>query len=749
MILKLLKFFLILFFVIGNAFSENVNTIEISGNKRISNETIIVLGNINIEEEITDSTLNNSLKELYKTNFFSDIKFFLSNDTLKIEIIENPIIEEIIITGIKKNTLKDKIYETISLKNRKSFTENQLKKDIDLINSLLKTNGYYFSNLKTTLEKNETLNSVVLDLNIDLGEKAKIKEIIFLGDKKVKDKRLLELIASEEHKFWKFISRKVYLNQSLINLDKRLLENYYKNNGYYNVKILNSFVELNDNQSFKLIFNIDAGEKYFFNDFTLTLPDDYNENDFSKISKIFKNLKQEKYSLSNINLILEEIDNIASSQLYAFINVDVSEKIINDNQINFNFIVSDSEKFYVEKINIFGNFDTIEEVIRNKFIVDEGDPFNEILFNKSINKVRGMGIFKKVNTEIKDGSNSDLRILNVSVEEKPTGEISLGAGVGTSGSVIGGGIKENNFLGKGITLDTNLELSREGIKGSLTYAEPNFNYSDNTLFTTVKSTSLDNLTNFGYKVSTIGLSLGTTFEQYENLFFSPEIDLSSESLTTNSNASTNLKKQEGSYNDIYFNYGLGYDTRDVTFNPSKGNRISFNQNLPLVSTGNELTNTFTYSKYKPLNESAKMIGKGSFYFKSINSLDGSDVRISKRGQIPYGRLRGFEKGKIGPVENSDYIGGNYVAALNFSTNLPQLLTSMENFDFSYFIDIANVWGVDYDSSIDDSNTIRSSTGIALEFLSPVGPLSFSLTQPITKKSSDKTETFRFNLGTTF
>ena len=119
-----------------------------------------------------------------------------------------------------------------------------------------------------------------------------------------------------------------------------------------------------------------------------------------------------------------------------------------------------------------------------------------------------------------------------------------------------------------------------------------------------------------------------------------------------------------------------------------------------------------------------MIGKGSFYFKSINSLDGSDVRISKRGQIPYGRLRGFEKGKIGPVENSDFIGGNYVAALNFSTNLPQLLTSMENFDFSYFIDIANVWGVDYDSSIDDSNKIRSSTGIALEFLSPVGPLSF-------------------------
>ena len=144
-----------------------------------------------------------------------------------------------------------------------------------------------------------------------------------------------------------------------------------------------------------------------------------------------------------------------------------------------------------------------------------------------------------------------------------------------------------------------------------------------------------------------------------------------------------------------------------------------------------------------------MIGKVSFYLKAINSLDGSDVRISKRGQVPYNRLRGFEKGKVGPIENSDYVGGNYITALNFSTNLPSVLTSFENLDLSYFVDIANVWGVDYDSTIDDSNSLRSSTGVALEFISPIGPLSFSLTHPITKKSSDKTETFRFNLGTSF
>ena len=134
---------------------------------------------------------------------------------------------------------------------------------------------------------------------------------------------------------------------------------------------------------------------------------------------------------------------------------------------------------------------------------------------------------------------------------------------------------------------------------------------------------------------------------------------------------------------------------------------------------------------------------------AVNSVDGSDVRISKRSYMPYNRLRGFEKGKIGPVENTDFIGGNYVSALNLSTNLPGIFSTIENVDFSYFIDVGNVWGVDYDSSIDDSNKVRSSTGLALDLLTPVGPLSFSLTQPISKASTDKTETFRFNLGTTF
>jgi len=177
--------------------------------------------------------------------------------------------------------------------------------------------------------------------------------------------------------------------------------------------------------------------------------------------------------------------------------------------------------------------------------------------------------------------------------------------------------------------------------------------------------------------------------------------------------------------------------------------INFEQGLPIVSDNNEISNTFIFTKYKELNRNTEMVGRASLFLQAKNTIDGSDVRISKRAIVPYNRLRGFKRGKVGPVDNNDYIGGNYISTLNLSTNLPQILNTVENLDFTYFIDVANVWGVDYDSTIDDSSHIRSSTGIGLDFLTPIGPLNFSFSQPITKKSTDKTETFRFNLGTTF
>ena len=741
--------FIYLFFQ-THAISTIIDNFEVNGNKRISKETIIVIGGINIDKDIDENEINNALKKLYNSNFFSDIEIFISEKTLVINVQENPIISNIEFTNIKKESLIEDLRDLMSLKQRNSFSKNKLRSDLNTIRNFLKGRGYYFSNVESSFVKNEQLNSVDLIIDVELGQKSKIKKISFIGDKKIKDKKLLRIIASEEHKFWKFLSKKVYLNQSIVDLDVRLLKNYYKNLGYYDIKIENTVAEFDEKGFFELIFTVNSGKEYFFNNLNLDLPQDYNKKDFQKLNDLFVELKDTRYSLDNLNRILTQIEKIASERLYDFINVDVEEKIVNKNKINLLFKIKDSEKFYIERINVLGNFQTVESVIRNRLIIDEGDPLNKLLFNKNMENIKALRIFKNVTSEIKDGTNQNLKIIDLVVEEQPTGEIMLAAGAGTNGLTIGGGIKEKNFLGKGITLNTDIELTEETLRGRLAYSQPNFAYTDNSLTTSFESTSTDRLTDFGYKVSKTGLSIGTGFEQYENFFYNPELSLNFEDLETNPTASKNLKKQEGNYTDLYFNYSINYDRTNSRYEPSEGSRINFFQELPLVSDNNELINTFIYTKYKNLNPSSNMIGKASFYLKSVNSFSNdNDVRISKRAFVPYHRLRGFEKGKIGPIENSDYIGGNYVYTANLSTNLPQILTTVENLDFSYFIDAANVWGVDYNSSLDSSNKIRSSTGIAMDILTAVGPLSLSYSLPITKNSSDKTENFRFNIGTSF
>ena len=738
---------LIILLFINPSYTEVINNVDVKGNQRLSKESIILFGKISLNEDYTDFDLNNSLKELYKTNFFKKVNFKLDNGVLLIQVIENPIVEDVQIIGVKNKTINEALFEILKLKNRNSYVERLHKNDIDQLKNFIEVNGFYFAKIKTSIINNDIQNSVQLIYDIDLGDKAKISEIVFLGDKKIKDRKLRNVITSEEARFWKFLSGKVYLNKDRLALDKRLLENYYRNNGYYNVKINDSYAEFKDNNEFKLTFNIDSGLRFTINKVDLILPADFDERHFVDLNNYFVKLKNNTYSLEKIDKIIKKVDQIALSKKYEFLNANIEEKIVNINRLNLKIVINETEKFYVEKINISGNSYTIEEVIRNSLIVDEGDPYNELLFGKSINRIKSKGIFKSVKSNIQEGSNKNLKIVDIIVEEQPTGEISLGAGVGTSGGTVGFGIKENNFLGQGISLNSSLSISASTVKGEVTYSKPNFNYSDNTLSTSIRSTSTDNLVDFGYKTSNLGFSFATQFEQYENLFFRPEFAANYEKLQTTSNASANLKKQKGNYSDIFFNYSLDYDLRNKKYQTSDGFRNIFYQELPIVSNNYELINSFQSTAYQELP--SDMIGKISFYAKSVNTLKDEDVRISKRLYIPSSKLRGFESGKIGPIDNSDFVGGNYVSALNVSTTLPKLMPSLQNLDFSIFLDAANVWGVDYDSALDKSSKIRSSTGIAMDVFTPIGPLNFSFSQPITKASSDKTEAFRFNLGTTF
>ena len=741
-----LLFFCILTIIFTNkpVFSEIIKEIEINGNERVSSETIIMFSKISINDDLKPADINNVIKNLYQSNFFNDVTVTLKNNKLTIAVDELPIIENINFNGIKSKTLLENLTSDLNLISRSSYNEIILKKDRDKILNSLKNLGYYFSEveiIKTDLENKK----IDLTYEIKLGDKAKIKKISFIGDKKFKDRKLRNIIISEEYKFWKFISGKKYLNENIIAFDERLLKNFYKNKGYYAVEINSSFAKLYNNDEFELVYNIDAKDKYYFDNLNIKIPDDFDVSNYEELKIFLKDLKGEIYSINTVSEILDKIDLISINEQYESVKATVSENILS-NKINLSFNIEETERFMVERINIYGNNVTRENVIRNQLIIDEGDPYNEILAKKSINEIKSLNFFSDVSTQVVDGEDSNSKIINITVEEKPTGEITAGAGFGTSGEVIEFSVKENNYLGKGIGVDTAISLSSESLVGKLNVNNRNYKNSDKSISFGLQALETDKLKNFGYKSKKIGGSIGTDFEYLEDFNLGVSTSLFVENIETDNNASARQKKQKGDYFDTYLDLQFNYDKRNQRFKTTDGFRSFYSIGLPVISENNTVKNYYNYKIFSELYE--ENISTLSLSLSSSHSITGDDIKLSERLYIPQRKLRGFERGKLGPKDGNDFIGGNYYAILNMTSTLPQLFPNAQNVDFLTFLDVANLWGVD-DETLDDGSEIRSSIGLGVEWFTPVGPLSFSLASPITKSSTDKTETFRFNLGTTF
>ncbi len=731
-------------FLFSSLNSAIIKKIEIIGNDRVSDQTIIVYGDIKVNEDINEQKLNQILNDLYSTDFFEDVKVQIKEDVLIINLKEYSVINKLIFLGEPSNRIKSEIKKNIRSKEKGSFIKSYISQDIETIKTLYSSIGYNFSKIEAKINKIDDRN---IDLIIDItrGEKTKISSINFIGDKKIRDRRLRDVIASEEDRFYKFISKNTNFNQNIIDLDIRLLKNYYKSLGYYNIKVTSNSAELNEKGNIDLIYSIDAGERFIVNKISTDIDPIFDKELFNPLIKSYKKLIGNFYSPFEVKKILEEIDELIEINNLQFVEHNVEEELGNKT-ISIKFNIKEGERKLVERINILGNNVTNESVIRSELLIDEGDPFTKLALDKSISKIKSRNIFKSVSSQVKDGNTNNLKIIDITVEEKPTGEISAGAGVGTNGGSFAINISENNWLGKGNKLDFAIEVDQESLLGNISYINPNYDFLGNSISYFISSEDNDK-PDQGYENTVISTGIKTGFEQYKNIITNLGIAASYDDLRTLSTASSSLKKQSGEFTELSGSYGFKLDTRNRAFMPTSGSVFGFNQTLPIYADKKFISNTFQASKYKSFSED--VVGAAKFYLTSINGLDNEDVRLSKRVKLSSKRLRGFEKNKVGPIDGNDHVGGNYAAAVNFEANLPKLLPENSNTDIGLFLDFGNVWGVDYDSSIDNSNKIRSSTGIAASWLSPLGPMTFLFSTNLSKASTDKTESFNFNLGTTF
>ena len=363
----MIKYFLLIYLLsIFSLSADVIQKLEVTGNKRISVETIKVYGEIEFEKDYSDLDVNKILKNLYGTNFFEDIKLSLNNGVLKIDLKEYPSLNSVSIVGEKSITISKKVLERLQLQEKTSFIKNKLVEDVDIIKKIYTSMGFNFVDVEAKIEKFSD-NRVNLIYFLKKGDKTRISKINFIGDKKIKDKRLTDIIASEEHKFWKFLSRNTSLSKTNVDLDKRLLINYYKSVGYYDVQVLSSNAEINKNVT-TLTYTINAGSRYRITKISTNVSDILDKNLFLPLQKKFTKVIGKYYSPFTVKKLLDDLDMLILNNDLQFIEHNVNE-ILEAGTIELQINIFEGKKLLVEKINIKGNVVTDEDVIRSELLL--------------------------------------------------------------------------------------------------------------------------------------------------------------------------------------------------------------------------------------------------------------------------------------------------------------------------------------------------------------------------------------------
>jgi outer membrane protein insertion porin family len=742
----LIRSIIIFFIILTNVTFAEIKKINIVGNARVSTATIESLVDKKINN-IDTIYINNLTKKIYDTDFFSDVKISFNQDVLTINVAENPIVNFFYINGVKDSDL-DQVNKIITLKENSIFSSSKLKKDIEATREFLNASGYYQASITPEVIKIDN-NQINLIINIDKKEISKIKNIYFIGNKYFSDSQLLDVITSTEDGWWKIFSSSA-LSEQRIEYDKQLLKDFYKSKSFYDAQIESAFASIDKNNKFTLTYSINSGKKYKFGDYDIKVSGlALKEVDINEIKNISnKLLKNEFYSPLTINKINKQITDFLETKKYGNFEINIQDLKVADDKINIIVQLNEGQKSLVNKINIKGNTITEEKVIRDNLVISEGDQLNSSKVKKSIDNVKSKQLFSKVDYKIEDSEKKNFKDLNLFVKEQPTGNISAGVGYGTNGGLFEASVNERNFLGQGINLNFTGRLSSDVIRGELSFVDPNYKNSNKELAASLFS-EVDDYSNSGYQNKRAGTRFATKYEIYEDIFFRPNLGAQFDKLEVTGTASSLLRSRQGDFITTSLGYNFLYDQRDSKFSPTSGSIIYFDQNIatflsdiPTVQTG--VGATF----YKELF-SEKFIGSAKARLANVVAFNDKDVKLSDRIFSSTSDLRGFEQRGVGPVDSGDHIGGNNLATLSLKSTFPNLIPENLRATTFLFLDMGNVWGADYSSSISDSSKLRTSTGIALDLMSPIGPLSFTYSIPLSKASTDKEQNFLFNIGSSF
>jgi len=751
-ILILIKFFILLNFISPLSFAQNdelkINKIIVNGEKRFSESFILNYLPNYPNTRFTNELLDEFIKNLYKTEFFSNIKLDVQDKILVINLEEFPIINEITFSG---NDLleNNQLLEIVSIKPRDVLNIENLNIAVERIRVEYQKIGRYLAEINVS--KNILPQGRVnINFNIDEGSLLVVKNINFVGNKNFSDRELKSTITTKEDAWYKIFGSNKFVPERL-EYDKEKLKKFYNERGYIDFKVISTKGDLLPNISgFNINFILSEGQRYKVNelDFISTSIKDIYKN------LLFENISIEKDDFFDSRALDYSTDKLVSffeNKGYNFINVVPSITKEND-LVNIKFSIEEGINKFINRINIVGNTRTNDSVIRRELNFFEGDPFNKSKLTSSIQSLNRLGYFQTVNYKLLNLDNNLLDII-INVQEMNTGSVSFGVGYSSlDNTSLNFGLGEKNFLGEGKKINVQASLSDKKSTYNLSITEPYFLDRHLSLSGNFFNQERENQKG-DVKYTTQGFGVGFGFKQ-ENLNQNFKYNISTSKSTTSSastaNSSTGEEGKDITSSSITHN--IVKDTRNSFFNPTSGYRVKFSNTFSGIGGDTSfLKSVVNYRYYIPIN-----YGDYIFSLKSgVGFTTGLDKKVTSSNRFLLGgnTLRGFDSSGIGPRDtgNNEAVGGNNFYNLSLEIKSSMWLPDDTGLEWLLFTDIGSLWGTDYESGVKgfDDMEPRVTNGFGLSMSTPVGPLQMIWGFPVVSKNYDLEENFNFQIGTTF
>lgn len=736
--------------VTAQGLESRLREIRVEGAQRVEADTVRSYMGMRTGDRVTAASLDKALKALFATGLFADVNIRQDGPDVAVRIVENPIINRLAFEGNKRID-SDTLNDEVRLRPRVVFTRARVQTDLQRIMDLYRRSGRFSA---TVVPKVIQLpqNRVDLVFEITEGELTEIRKIAFVGNKNFDDGDLREVVQTRESAWYRFLSSDDTYDPDRLTFDRELLRRHYLANGYADFRVVSAIAELTpDSKAFFVTFTVEEGERYKFGKIDITTA--LRDVDIAKLREDQQIQSGDWYNADEVENTIGKLTDAVGVFGYAF--VDIRPRVRRDRKtrrIDVTFVIQEGPRVFVETVKISGNVRTLDKVIRREVLLVEGDAFNTSKLRRSRQRIRNLGFFERVEIENKAGSAPDKTIIDVSLKEKSTGEISFGAGFSSSAGVVGdASIRERNLLGRGQDLRLGVQVGERQQQIDLSFTEPYFLGKNLSAGVDVFRTIRDLQSESSFDRESLGFALRSGYRITEPLTQVWKYTLREDKITDiPSDASLAIKEQEGEFITSSIGQTLRYDKRDSKFNPTDGYFVELENTVAGFGGDsqylrNEIKGGTFYQVYEKW---VVNVGGGAGYIIGI----GDDIRIIDRFFLGGDSLRGFEDSGVGPrdLTTRDSIGGNLFYRATVGLTFPLGLPNEFGLRGRVFTDAGSLAENDSTlSTLTDTGSIRMSIGTGLLWDSPFGPVNIDLAKALVKEDFDETELFRFSFGARF